>query len=240
MQLNYVVFGMILLFLASSCSSSTLEGKRLSEGELKEVYPCLGLSCGGDEHCVDGACVCDSAFKRCSLDSVCIPVSGCCSDNDCSEGESCVNNQCRFSCSNLQTVSNKVCDPAIKGLTCLAGHEWCAEQEKCIPEDHCCNKFDCGRDKRCIQTSWAIELCLEDTAKNCRLIDEGQEKLLKTESTETLVKLMGVFYNQRVDLLVNGKKVDMRRNSRYAISPDAMLFLAGIRDHGGSCQKTES
>ncbi len=240
MSIKLVIFWIALITLLlfiSACSTSTLEGKKLSETELKEIYPCLNVVCSENSYCVDGACVCNANFKLCNENSECIPKTACCSNSDCSEGESCINGQCKFSCSNLEAVSNKICDPAVKGLTCLAGHKWCAEQKKCIPEDHCCSKFDCGRDKRCVPTFWAIELCLEDTAKNCRLINEGEEKLLKTGSTETLVKLTSVFYDQKIGLLVDGKKVDMKRSGRYAIAPDTMLFLARIKDHGGSCQK---
>lgn len=227
---------LVLPILVSACTNSSLKGKTLSDVELKELYPCTGVECSQNEVCNAGACVCSDNFKRCPGQDSCIPEQDCCSDSDCGFGKSCMNNACKFSCTNVKPESNKVCDPAVEGLVCLPGHKWCDEQLRCIPEDHCCTKFDCGRDQRCTKSSWSAEICLENGTKNCKVLNEGDEKLFKAGDNEATVKLVKTFYNRKATLAIAGKELEILRGESRAIN-DKTIFLADIQDYGGACLK---
>ncbi len=239
MRLKLIILMLVLLALlsfVSACANTSLKGKALSDVELKELYPCTGVSCSVNEVCNAGKCACSDDFKRCPGQDSCISKQNCCSDSDCSFGNSCIDNACKFSCTNVEPESNKVCDPAVEDIVCLPGHKWCDEQLKCIPEDHCCTRFDCSRDHRCTQSSWSAEICLEDNMKNCKVLNEGEEKLFKAGNSEATIKLVKTFYDRKATLLIDSKELEILRGESRTLD-DKTLFLAALKDYGGACLK---
>ncbi len=242
MRVKYTILGLLLILLISAVllvsayTDTALKGKNISPKELEEIYPCLNKTCGQNEVCKEGECVCDENFKSCQGKSGCIPKNGCCSDSNCGFGETCIDDKCRFSCKNVGVFSNKVCDSAAEDLVCLSGYAWCEEQFQCIPNDHCCKKFECSSGKKCVLTAWSAEVCLETTVKNCKFIDENEEKILEIGEKQVVVKMLDFFYEQRAKMSIDGKEVDLNRRGRHFIDSDTSIFLAQIKEHGGSCK----
>lgn len=191
-------------------------------------------ACSNLQECVEESCVCKQGFKICN--AVCIAETACCGDEDCGESERCTNNQCTFSCDLTVCSANKVCDESLERCVCAEGYDFCDSQDKCIPEDHCCNRFDCGIDERCLPTITSTELCVTSgVLKMCKVIDEriGKEITLKDKVYD--VEVSNFFYLQRIDLIVNNQSYVLSPGKSIILDGDTTLVAQKMREKGGRC-----
>lgn len=220
----------ILLFVVS-CTNQ-IEGQKVDEVE-QPLDPCVDITCGADEFCSDGACSCKPDFKDCN--GVCISESSCCSDSDCSDEEVCSDGSCEFSCSKLTCTSNKICDSDKERCLCPDGYTFCEEQDKCIPEDHCCDRFTCGVDERCLPTITSTEVCIsDDSGKACKILDEDRPKTISWGGKSFDVKILNFFYLQNVVLTINDKNLTLEPGKQQSLD-DFKVVAQEMREKGGRC-----
>jgi hypothetical protein len=115
---------------------------------------CADAGCGGGLACGDaGACACPAASKLC--DATCIPSASCCTNTDCTGGQTCQSGTC--ACPQGQTLCNGTCQATSGCCTnsdcgtggqctggtcgCQTGYRLCGTS--CIPSGDCCSAGDC-------------------------------------------------------------------------------------------------
>lgn len=233
----FAILGIFLVLLLSGCQSE-IRGQQLGDGIVIDD-PCLDVTCGATEVCEEGACVCGKGYKDCN--GQCIPESGCCGDDQCELGESCVNNVCEFKCENVQCESNKICNESKQGCFCKAGYTWCKLQNTCIPDDHCCTKFDCGRDEKCVNTAIRVNFCIEGGKdRNCKLLNDLDSKDFVVSGKEFEVFMEDHFYTIYAQFLINGGTYTLQEKDRQNIGQDTILWLKDLDYVGGGCKLFDS
>ena len=236
MKQIWIIIGILAILVLSSCSSE-LRGQQV-QIEVDENDPCFEVQCGQYELCSGGNCICQTGFKECN--DQCIAEAACCADNECGIGETCVANTCTFSCENIQCESNKICSDQYEGCFCKDGYKWCNLQNKCIPDDHCCTKFDCGRDEKCVNTAIRSEVCVEKgDDKHCRILNDLEPKEYIVGGTKFEIFLEDYFYTDSVELKINEDLVNMTNRKRIQ-SKGAIVWLKDLREVGGMCKLFDS
>lgn len=230
-----IIFGIFLVLLLSGCSSE-LRGQDLDEIVIDD--PCAEIVCGAQEVCSEGICGCDEGYKECN--NQCIPEDGCCLDSACGVGETCEQNVCTFSCDNLQCESNKICSDDLQKCVCKAGYTWCELQNACIPEDHCCTKFDCGRDEKCVSTQIRAEICLEKgNDRHCNLLNDIEPKKFLVDGKKFEILLSDNFYAEFATLMINNDNFTMADTERKQVE-NAIVWLKELKEVGGNCKIFDS
>lgn len=234
-----------LLLALGSCSKggSTLDATPIPKEVQTALEPaappvlklCGNLTCRSNQACVKGACQCLSGTKSCA--GACIPKSSCCSEKDCQATESCVNNTCQFSCSRVICPTNQVCDESQKRCTCPSGYRFCQVQDKCIPQDHCCDKFDCGRGETCIATVHSARVCLLLTHPACKYLGDKTSKVLKLENNQSFdVTAAEFIYGGKVKIQVDDTSLVMSNNDREVLPSGVTVAVDDVRELGGGCR----
>ncbi|MCH8302259.1 MAG: hypothetical protein IH912_05870, partial [Proteobacteria bacterium] len=144
-------------------------------------------------------------------------------------------NTCTFDCTKLTCRTNQVCDSKLERCVCPQSYRFCDNQAKCIPEDHCCSRFDCGIDEKCIKTVNSAELCLEGDGRACKLFDTTRDKVLNLNNKEFRIKLENFEYTNKVSVLVNENKYELISDSGTNLGDGFILKIKKIRETGGSC-----
>ncbi|MCK5804729.1 MAG: hypothetical protein KAI66_17960, partial [Lentisphaeria bacterium] len=178
---------------------------------------CVGVSCKGDERCVDGKCVDPCAGVTCQQDEVCI-AGACVGDNcygkGCPPGQVCLKNQCEAPpCAGVtcddgeyckEGVCKKSCGPALcgAGARCVDGvcspdpcaGVTCAQGIRCVDGvcDTACNSKFCGVGRRCEKGACVDDPCVSVRCPAGERCEEGQ-----CISSST-------FAGSRVDMLATG------------------------------------
>lgn len=244
-----VIGVVVLLLLLSSCSrqAATLasqplpldepDGKPQSFGPLiqSNLSICGNVTCDKNQVCARGVCGCLDGFKSCK--GACIPKTVCCTEKDCQATESCVGNQCQFSCSKIICQTNQVCDESQKRCTCPENYRFCEVQHKCIPTDHCCDKFDCGRGLICIATINSARVCLYTKSPVCKYFGDKSSKIFGLNNNQTVdVTAAEFLYGQKVKLVVDGKPFELENGSREVLEDGITLQVDDVREIGGTCR----
>ena len=219
----------ILTLILSACSSG------ISGTEFVEIEDaCADVQCPQFSTCLEGTCSCFDGYKECN--GACIKDSACCGDEDCGDDEVCEKNICKFSCDKVTCSDNKLCDQEIERCVCPKGYLYCESQKKCIPEDHCCDRFDCRVDERCLPTITSTEICLfENQNRFCKIIDERHPKSINTETQQFNITTQNFFYLKHVDLLVNNQSLRLEPGKSFTMNSDVDIAAYKMREKGGSC-----
>lgn len=237
MKQYILLASMFLAIVVLAGCGSELRGQQLNETIAQDS--CFGIVCGENEICIEGSCGCAEDYKTCN--NQCIPENSCCSDDECGIGESCVNNACTFSCENVQCESNKICSEKRQGCFCKEGYKWCELQNSCIPEDHCCTRFECDRDQRCIDTAIRAEVCLEkDNDMNCKILNDLDAKEFLVGGIAFEILLSDNFYTEMATILINEQSHNMTPGLRKLIESGAIVWLRNFDEVGGSCKVFDS
>jgi len=228
------------LFVITACSDGTLKSTPIVDEEVKDQVneepvddACSAVTCSGDKICKEGSCSCDSGKKSCG-DS-CIDDNACCADDECRSGEKCESGSCLFDCSNLVCPSGMTCDAKAERCLCPTGYKWCEKQDKCIPQDHCCSRFDCRNDERCTNTITTAEICIQNSGKACKVFNTVGKKTLVLPSGEYNVNLTKITFLDSIDLMINDEKYIISRDQRAPID-DGEVFIQKFRELGGDCR----
>ena len=240
----------VLLVFLASCSqpNGTLNAQSLAEEEKQVVNPslpegglsrqaslCANLTCAKDQVCIKNKCQCLEGFKSCA--GSCIPQSACCSDKNCQSTETCINSQCQFSCSRVICPTNQVCDESQKRCTCPSDYRLCEVQNKCIPADFCCDKFDCGRGLICTATVNSARVCLYTKTPSCKYFGDKDNKLIALANNQTFdVTAAEFLYGKKVKLIVAGKPFVLENGAREVLEDSITLSVEDIREIGGKCR----
>lgn len=196
--------------------------------------PCATLLCGPNEVCQEGACECQEGFKLC--DEVCIAEDACCTAADCEDNQVCEENKCTFSCDKTICSANKICDESLERCICPENYIFCDSQDKCIPDDHCCNRFDCGIDEKCLPTVTSSDLCFEDDqSKACKLVDTKQNKTIILHGRKFVVGVLNFFYLESLDVSIDNQTFTLAPGIPTAYDNTTKIFTQKMREQGGRC-----
>ena len=213
-----------------SNQSSPLDAANAAKGLL-----CANATCAKDQVCVKGKCQCQTGFKSCA--GSCIPKASCCSEKDCQGTETCLNNQCQFSCSRVICPTNQNCDESQKRCTCPTAYRFCEVQNKCIPTENCCDKFDCGRGLICTATVNSAQVCLSLKSPVCKYFGDKTNKILSLLNNQTFdVTAAEFLYGKKVKILVDGKPFVLENGAREVLNGSITLQVSDVREIGGKCR----
>jgi hypothetical protein len=242
MKQHFLTLLLISIILAG-CTAG-LSGKPLAE-PLNNliVNKCADISCGSNAFCKDGACYCSNGFKTCknevpSTTNSCVPGTGCCTEKDCKNNEVCVSGTCTFTCDKITCESNKICYEKNKGCYCPNGYKWCDNQERCIPSNVCCGKYDCARNQICTKTIDSTYICLTGDQRTCRYVSTTPKDLTLQNTTVTIAGKQ-FHYGQYVTLLVDGDEHNLTAGDNVSIK-GLTLNVAIIKNINGVCQDTNA
>ncbi len=202
--------------------------------------PCTGVVCESDKICVNGVCSCEPNKKNCN--NLCINKKDCCTNLDCNQNENCISGTCVFSCKSVICPSNKVCEEDFKGCTCPSKYRFCNLQNKCIPNDHCCTAFDCGRgsENRCSATVTSSEICLfSSNKKSCKYYDEGRSKTVETDNKIYDVLVMKYNYTTNAQVAVGNNIYSITPGNKKEVDKEIGMILSPIKETGGDCNKRD-
>ncbi|MFQ5620944.1 MAG: hypothetical protein ACE5FT_03805 [Candidatus Nanoarchaeia archaeon] len=237
--MKQVLVALLVLLVALSACTGVQKAKPIGDEGFGtvELDACAEVTCGDNALCKDGVCACQEGFKECSLgeDTTCIPEDSCCDASDCGENEVCTSGTCSFSCDTVTCPFNKLCFERSEGCFCPENTKWCDLQEKCIPTDNCCGKFDCGRDQSCTKTIESGKLCLYGNEKICKFVGITT----KDFSLDGEVYTIGgkqFYYNDNVILQINEEEIDMKPGDNYTLPNGMIVQLQKLKTTGGYCQ----
>lgn len=190
---------------------------------------CEGVECDAGKSCVNGACACPSDKKACGEE--CIAKEACCTDAEC-DGR-CYDNECvSDSCDYGKVFQNGKC-------VCADGFKECKDQEKCIPENSCCNLLGCRSFEDCVPTSFATRICMKNEEKTmCRMINDMlRVEYFNINDHEFRVEPQQ-FRQNSTQLLIG--------NETVILQPDAKIDREGVeiwqedfKVMGGFCREEE-
>ncbi|MBI4448762.1 hypothetical protein HY641_01910 [Candidatus Woesearchaeota archaeon] len=238
----------IFLLILAACATSVQVAETVNETPIpldtnitnaSKPDPCAGITCGDGQACTvnggKGVCGCTSGTKACN--GGCISTDACCTNKDCSSGETCIDGACTFSCSNVKCTSNKVCEEAFKGCTCPSNYRFCDTQNKCIPADHCCNAFECGRgsENRCDATTTSARVCIFGTGKACKFYDEDRSKPLIIDGKVIDIVIGKFNYTYGAEMRVGDERFNVTPGQRVSIGGGLGVQMDDIKEKGGEC-----
>lgn len=116
--------------------------------------PCAGVSCTGNNQCVDGQCLNDPcAGKSCAAGEIC--VNGTCEKDRCTTGSVCKHGRV---CNGQNTCQDDPC----QGVTCPDPQHVC-KRGQCVPPDSCTCDGNCPSDQLCIGGKCIPPACSDTT-----------------------------------------------------------------------------
>jgi len=242
-----LLLGILAVLLISGCESGALKGTPLdgtsgSDDLLVDVEgsddsladpACADVTCEGEQTCVSGDCVCGSGLKECN--DQCIDENSCCSNDDCGSGSNCESRSCVFDCSNLVCAEGMTCSTSQKRCVCPTNYNWCERQQKCIPADHCCSRFDCRNNERCTDTITTAEICVEESGRACKIFNTVGRKTLTLPGGDYKINLTRVSFLDSIDLVVNNESFTLGKDQRKSLG-DSTVYIQKFREVGGECR----
>lgn len=193
---------------------------------------CDKVICTNGYICEEGECICKG--KVCS--EKCI-LNGCCEDDDCKSNEHCVDFKC---------VSNEVCeyhqeyDKERSKCFCEEGFFYCDEQKKCLSGGSCCHQGDCDRYSKCVETSWAVNVCFQyPNKKLCRMLkDLGINENVITPEGEFFVMLDSILSGGIVKIKIDNESFELVPEKRINAAKGT-VWIENIKVFGGTCKVEE-
>src|SRR3989344_5872988 len=217
----FIAFLLIGLLLIAGCISYKVPTKKIKRVPInvtnttisqapppppKEINLCQNIVCGPGESCDLGICSCSSGYKTCG--NACIPTPLCCTDSDCTEGTTCANGVCNSQCSTLECSLNQVCSEVKDSCICAPGTRFCKAQGMCIPSSLCCGSQDCPRDFLCEKVLVAVEVCLEETKRACKVVKLGGENIITLGGSAYNIKFEKVTNERLIFLTVDESSIE--------------------------------
>jgi len=197
---------------------------------------CGNSTCSKDQVCVKGSCQCVKGFKSCQ--GSCVPESTCCSDKDCQGTEICLVGKCQFSCTRVLCPASQVCDDSQKRCICPQGYRFCDVQDKCIPQDNCCGKLDCGgHDMTCRPTIHSVQICIIGAQASCKYLGEKAPKVFSMDNKTMDITATQFQYDGKVRVEVDGKQFLLSAGQREKVKDDLVIVADDIRQLGGTCKQ---
>jgi len=251
-KLVFLILTLSLVLLLSACSNQgsitagslqeapTLvkEAQSTPDSQPGELGDLCGGQCKSKEICIDGDCICKSGFKECN--GSCIPVSACCSDDDCEVGLCNEKNRCESRCREILCPYNMVCSEETQECKCGPGTRFCELQQRCIEEDRCCSKIDCRQTrtgKACVDITISAKVCFRIPSLACKDVREGGSKSFTLNGVEYTVFLSKVFNGDVVDIKVDETIIEkLTLEQEYKINEDLSMFIEKINYLGGECR----
>jgi len=240
MKLKIIVYLLIILVLISGCGKNQITASAIKdlpiekqveiEANVVSAEACADVVCNSNSKCVNGDCVCNDGYKKCS--DQCILEIQCCKDSECGEYESCKENQC----STDNCGVNAAFDTAKNQCECNADSQYCPAQKSCIPKSNCCMNSYCDSDERCVYTKYLAVICIEKQCKSVTL-DRGESFLMGGVRYE--VDITNFLQNDGIDLTVNDAPMILRGDQAKSIGDNIEITLESIESAGGNCKTDE-
>ncbi|MEK6961538.1 MAG: hypothetical protein AABX47_10305 [Nanoarchaeota archaeon] len=251
MKYGILLLALVFSYLIASCSQdqSTINAMPIEElsppvtlavkNYTKPILvtgpqTCGGAMCAKGQECLDNKCVCGKDNKKCG--DACIAKESCCSDSDCQGTENCILGKCEFSCSRVICPANQICSQDEKRCTCPEDYRFCQPQNKCIPKDYCCDRFDCGRDSVCTQTVYSAHVCLNSKQPFCKYLGDKITKTIAVNNRTYDVTASEFLYGNKVKIVVDGKAFTMENGGKQKVSDGLTLAVDDVRELGGRCR----
>ncbi len=238
--MNKSLIALLALFLIiASCTTTTLKGTPVGEVQspeqeaLQPTDACAAVLCAPGFQCQEGKCLCPAGKKECS--GKCINNNQCCSQSECAQGELCQSNTCTFDCSTLKCQEGMTCSTKEKRCVCPQDYKWCEYQSQCVPQDHCCSRFDCKSNERCVDTITSAEICISKEGTACKIFNTVGFKDLTIPSGTFRVNITRIVFDDSIDLEINGEKLTLGADQSKPLG-DISVGIKKFRELGGECR----
>jgi len=141
-----------------------------------------------------------------------------------------------FDCNNLVCPTGTTCDADKQRCVCPIGYKTCERQNKCIPIDHCCSRFDCRNNERCSNTITSAEICAEKSgAKSCKIYNTVGTKTLTLPGKDYKINLTSVTFLDSITLVVNNETFSLGKEETKSLG-EATISIKKFRELGGECR----
>lgn len=227
-----------LLFLTACQQQNTIVAttpdSQLTE-KIAEEQRCANITCGQNEQCKGGTCVCIQKYKSCN--EKCIPTAGCCTQDDCDDNHFCGEDSI---CHKKPQTCNyyEIWDTSKEECACDKGTKFCEAQNICMPEKHCCIPTDCTfRRDICVPTNYAAGICITDPSLHCKTIVEGNQARFTLKNDSFVIAVTNIFEKGNTAMRIDDKTVTLRFNVSETLNEDSAISVQHIKDLGGTCKK---
>jgi len=240
MKLRIILCLLVVLIFASACANNQITASAISdlpvedqieiEAKVVSAEACKDVICGSNSKCVNGNCVCNSGYKKCSGD--CILENMCCVDSDCGEYESCRENHCATNNCGV----NEVFDITAEKCDCKSDSKYCPAQKKCIPKSNCCMNSDCDSNERCVFTRYLAVVCVEGGKKQCRSISSDRGESFSIDGVRYDAEISRFLQDKGLEIKVNDITFILRGSDAQKIGDNVDMYLESIEATGGNCK----
>jgi hypothetical protein len=234
----FFLFILFLVFLIAGCTQSkTIDQPRPPDNEIPVVLgPCSDITCGSNEFCFKGDCLCSEGFNRCN--DICISNQSCCTDKDCELTYFCNKEYtCEKGCDDFACERNKICDETSKQCVCEPGTVWCENQRSCLKEGSCCTDIDCPGSRDCVFTISFATMCIESAGKvGCEKIMEGQENTFYVNEIKYKLFIKRIYDDNSILLSLNNKAIMLFPEEEYNVDDDTIMYVKIMKNFGGECK----
>lgn len=232
---------LIVIILVSGCAKNQITASAIKdlpieqkielEAKIAASDVCMNVACSSNSRCIAGDCVCNDGYKKCNGE--CILSQDCCTDYDCSLGESCIGRVCVPD----YCLANEVFDAGKGKCVCEEDFKYCELQRACIPKANCCMQSDCAADYRCIPSVKLALICISSETKQCRSVHPERAESFLVQGMRYDVQINAFLSSNGMDIDVNGVSYILSGNDVKKLSDSASIYISEIEDIGGHCKK---